>query len=66
MNFSEKAYYVRVAGVPMDIRCPINSNYTMELMEVGDYVKFYIRAIYNSVPTGAILKIIKKRIPAGV
>jgi predicted RNA-binding protein with RPS1 domain len=66
MNFSEKAYYVRVAGVPMDIRCPINSNYTMELMEVGDYVKFYIRAIYDSVPTGAILKIIKKRIATGI
>ena len=66
MNFSEKAYFVRVVGVPMDIRCPINSNYTMELMEVGDYVKFYIRAIYDGVPTGAILKIIKKKVATGI
>jgi len=66
MNFSDKAYFVRVAGVPMDIRCPINSNYTMELMEVGDYVKFYIRAIYDGVPTGAILKIIKKKVATGI
>ncbi len=66
LNFSDKAYYVRVAGVPIDIRCPIKSNYTMELMEAGDYVKFFIPAIYDGVPTGAILKIIKKRPAAGI
>lgn len=60
-NFSATAYYVRVAGIPVEVRCPINSNYTMELMEQGDFVKFYVRAIYDGVPTGAILKIIKKK-----
>jgi|GEM_PF-1393860 len=60
-NFSATAYFVRVAGIPVEVRCPINSNYTMELMEQGDFVKFYVRAIYDGVPTGAILKIIKKK-----
>lgn len=60
-NFSSTAYYVRVAGIPIEIRCPIASNYTIELMEVGDYVKFFVRAVYDEVPTGAILKIIKKK-----
>ena len=47
-------------------RSPIKSNYTMELMDAGDYVKFFIPAIYDGVPTGAILKIIKKRIATGI
>ena len=61
-NFSTTAYYIRVAGIPLEIRCPIKSNYVMELMNVGDYVKFFVRGIYDGVPTGAILKIIKKKI----
>lgn len=61
-SFSETAYYVRVAGIPVEVRCPIRSNHSMELMNVGDYVKFYVRGIHDGVPTGAILKIIKKKV----
>lgn len=61
-NFSDTAYYVRVNGIPVEVRCPIKSNHTMEMMNQGDYVKFYIRGIYEGVPTGAILKIIKKKL----
>ena len=32
----------------------------MELLNIGDMVKFYVRGIYDDVPTGAILKVIKK------
>lgn len=59
-GYSETAYFVKVAGVPLDIRCPIKSNHTMELMEQGDLVKFFVPAIYDGRPTGAILKILKK------
>ncbi|MDR1704987.1 MAG: S1 RNA-binding domain-containing protein [Clostridiales bacterium] len=61
-NFSDTAYFVRVNGIPVEVRCPIKSNHAMEMMNQGDYVKFYIRGIYEGVPTGAILKIIKKKI----
>ena len=64
-NFSETAYYVRVAGIPVEVRCPIKSNHAMELINQGDYVKFYIRGIHDGVPTGAILKIIKKKLAPG-
>ena len=60
-GFSDTAYYVRVAGVPADVRCPIKSNHTMELMNIGDLVKFYIRAFHDGVPTGAILKVLKRK-----
>ena len=60
VSFSETAYYVRVANVPMDVRCPINSNHVMDLMEPDDYVKFVVRGIYDGRPTGSIRKIIKK------
>ena len=61
-SFSETAYYVRVAGVPMEIRCPINSNHVMEMMGVDDYVKFVVRGVYDGRPTGSIRKIIKKAV----
>lgn len=60
-NFSATAYYVRVVGIPVEVRCPIKSNHSMELMGPGDFVKFYVRGIYDGVPTGAILKILKKK-----
>lgn len=60
-GFSETAYFVRVVGVPTDIRCPVKSNHTMELLSVGDYVKFYVRGVHDGVPTGAILKVLKKQ-----
>ncbi|WRS28460.1 S1 RNA-binding domain-containing protein [Oscillospiraceae bacterium MB08-C2-2] len=59
-GFSDTAFYVKAAGIPQEIRCPIKSNYVGELMEMNDVVKFYVRAIYDGVPTGAILKILKK------
>lgn len=55
-SFSETAYFVRIVGLPVEIRCPVRSNHTMELLNVGDMVKFYIRGVYDDVPTGAILK----------
>jgi len=61
-GFSETAYFIRVVGIPMDVRCPVKSNHTMELLSIGDYVKFYIRGIHDGVPTGAILKVLKKQI----
>ena len=64
-NFSDTAYFVRVNGIPVEVRCPIKSNHTMEMMDPGDYVKFYVRGIYEGVPTGAILKIIKKKFQPG-
>ena len=60
-SFSETAYFVRIAGLPVEIRCPVRSNHTMELLNVGDMVKFYIRGVYDDVPTGAILKVIKRK-----
>ena len=65
-NFSDTAYFVRVAGIPMEVRCPIKSNHAMDMMNQGDYVKFYIRGIHDGVPTGAILKIIKKKLTPGL
>lgn len=68
-NFSDKAYYVRVAGAPADVRCPIKSNYTSERMDLGDYVKFFIPAIYEGVPTGAIharsLRVVRQAVGGG-
>ena len=61
-SFSDTAYYVRVAGIPIDIRCPIKSNHTMELLSIGDLVKLYVRAVHDGVPTGAILKVLKKKV----
>ena len=60
-SFSETAYFVRIAGLPVEIRCPVRSNHTMELRNVGEMVKFYIRGVYDDVPTGAILKVIKRK-----
>lgn len=60
-SFSETAYFVRIVGLPVEIRCPVRSNHTMELLNVGDMVKFYIRGVYDDVPTGAILKVIKRK-----
>lgn len=62
-GFSETAYFIRVVGIPTDVRCPVKSNHTMEPLAVGDYVKFYVRGIYDGIPTGAILKILKKQMP---
>lgn len=59
--FSERAYFVRVAGMPADIRCPVKSNHTMEPLNMGDLVKFYVRGIHDGVPTGAILKVLKRK-----
>ena len=64
-GFSETAYFIRVAGIPTDIRCPVKSNHTMELLTVGDYVKFYVRGVYDGIPTGAILKVLKKHTAPG-
>ena len=61
INFSEKAYYVRVSGMPVEIRCPVRSSHTMEAMGIGDLVKFYIRGVHDGVPTGAILKVLKRK-----
>ncbi len=61
IGFSERAYFVRVAGMPADIRCPIKSNHTMEPLNMGDLVKFYVRGIHDGVPTGAILKVLKRK-----
>ena len=61
INFSEKAYYVRISGMPAEIRCPVRSSHTMEAMGIGDLVKFYIRGVHDGVPTGAILKVLKKK-----
>lgn len=65
-NFSATAYYVRVVGIPVEVRCPIKSNHSMELMGPGDFVKFYVRGIYDGVPTGAILKVLKKKTVPGL
>jgi ribosomal protein S1 len=62
-SFSETAYYVRVTGVPMDVRCPINANHVMDLMDVGDQVKFVVRGVYDGRPTGSIRRINKKAVP---
>ena len=61
INFSEKAYYVRVSGMPAEIRCPVRSSHTMEVIGIGDLVKFYIRGVHDGVPTGAILKVLKRK-----
>ena len=61
IGFSERAYFVRVAGMPADIRCPVKSNHTMEPLNMGDLVKFYVRGIHDGVPTGAILKVLKRK-----
>lgn len=61
INFSEKAYYVRVSGMPLEIRCPVRSSHTMEAIGIGDLVKFYIRGVHDGVPTGAILKVLKRK-----
>ena len=61
INFSEKAYYVRVSGMPVEIRCPVRSSHTMEAIGIGDLVKFYIRGVHDGVPTGAILKVLKRK-----
>lgn len=61
INFSEKAYYVRISGMPAEIRCPVRSSHTMEAMGIGDLVKFYIRGVHDGVPTGAILKVLKRK-----
>ena len=61
INFSEKAYYVWVSGMPAEIRCPVRSSHTMEAMDIGDLVKFYIRGVHDGVPTGAILKVLKRK-----
>lgn len=65
-NFSATAYYVRVVGIPVEVRCPIKSNHSMELMGPGDFVKFYVRGIYDGIPTGAILKVLKKKTVPGL
>lgn len=65
-NFSATAYYVRVRGIPVEVRCPIKSNHTMEVMGPGDFVKFYVRGIHDGIPTGAILKVLKKKIVPGL
>ena len=52
--------FVKINGVPREIRCPIRSNHVGELMEQGDFVKLYVRAIYDGAPTGAISKLLKK------
>lgn len=62
IGFSERAYFVRVAGMPADIRCPVKSNHTMEPLNMGDLVKFYVRGIHDGVPTGAILKVLKRKL----
>ena len=59
-GFSDTAYFVRVAGVPLDVRCPIISNNVMDMMGVGDFVKFVVRGVHDDRPTGSIRKIIKK------
>ena len=61
-GFSDTAYFVRVAGVPLDVRCPIMSNSVMDIMSIGDYVKFVVRGVYDGRPTGSIRKIIKKAV----
>ncbi len=61
INFSEKAYYVRVSGMLAEIRCPVRSSHTMEVIGIGDLVKFYIRGVHDGVPTGAILKVLKRK-----
>jgi len=61
-GFSDTAYFVRVAGVPLDVRCPINSNNVMDIMGAGDYVKFVVRGVYDERPTGSIRKVIKKAV----
>ncbi|MCL2579882.1 MAG: hypothetical protein FWE32_07590 [Oscillospiraceae bacterium] len=62
-GFSDTAYFVRVAGVPLDVRCPINSNNVMDTLRADDYVKFVVRGVYDGRPTGSIRKIIKKAAP---
>ena len=59
-GFSDTAFFVKVAGVDKEIRCPITSNHVGELMQHGDFVKMYVRAIHDGVPTGAIIKILKR------
>jgi small subunit ribosomal protein S1 len=59
-GFSDTAYFVRVTGVPLEVRCPINSNFVMDMMDVGDSVKFVVRGVYDGRPTGSIRRINKK------
>ena len=47
--------------MPAEIRCPVRSSHTMEAMGIGDLVKFYIRGVHDGVPTGAILKVLKRK-----
>lgn len=60
-GFSNTAYYVRAEGMPLDVRCPIKNCHTMELMEPGDLVRFYITGVFDGISSGAITKVLKKK-----
>jgi len=57
---SETAYFVQVANTEIEVRCPIKSNFVMESLHTGDFVKIKIPGIYEGRPTGSIRRIIKK------
>ena len=59
-GYSDTAFFVKVSGVEKEIRCPITSNHVAELMQYDDLVKLYVRAIHDGVPTGSIVKILKR------
>lgn len=59
-GFSPVAYFVRVSGVGKDVRCPISKCFTGKLIEVGDYVKFFVDSYRDNEPSGSIVKILKK------
>lgn len=60
-GFSETAYFVKVEGIPVEVRCPIRSNSILETMDLGDMVKVVIRRISDrGAYIGSIRKLIKK------
>lgn len=61
-SISRTAYYVHVKGIPLDVRCPIRSNYESGMM-VGDFVRFYVSGVYDGRAAGAITRILKRPAP---
>lgn len=60
-GFSETAYFVKIMGVPVEVRCPIASNFVFETMDLGDTVKVVMRGLSDrGGQTGSIRKLIKR------
>ena len=58
-GISQTAYYVRMNGLPKDVRCPLNANRAYGIAH-GDHVKFFVTGIYDDVVVGSITSIMKR------